>query len=243
MNGHYLEIQVRTRVVGPIIAFREYIFRDVLPAFGHLQERADQVAEEYYNLIGSVPAGEDCDIDMASVADAAQDRSLSWYEMMTSLRQTMRNLLAAGLFHLTEQQLATLCRDAGFTMGPPRDSGLSAVKQWYSQHLRLEFESLPSWTMIHELRLLANTVKHGEGRSAEELKTLRPQLFSNPDYEEIYKEFREHGMEPCIGPVAAPLAGEDLFVSDVLLQKYAECAESFFCEIAAHFKAHGNEHY
>ena len=98
MNGRYLELQVRTRVVGPIIAFREYIFRDVLPAFGHLQERADQVAQEYYNQIGSMPSVDDCEIDMASVAEAARDRSLSWYEMMMSLRQTMRNLVAAGCF-------------------------------------------------------------------------------------------------------------------------------------------------
>src|SRR5260370_4341890 len=136
MNGHYLELQVRTRVVGPIIAFREYILRDVLSAFGHLPERAGQVAEEYYKRIGSMPAGEDYDIDMASVAEAAQDHSLSWYEMMTSLRQTMRNLLAAGLFHLTEQQLAALCRDAWVTMEPPADTGLGTVKQWYSPHLR-----------------------------------------------------------------------------------------------------------
>ncbi len=32
--------------------------------------------------------------------------------MMKSLRQTMLNLLAAGLFHLTEQQLAQLSNDA-----------------------------------------------------------------------------------------------------------------------------------
>jgi hypothetical protein len=32
MNGGYLEMQINGRIVGPIIAFREYIFRDVLPA-------------------------------------------------------------------------------------------------------------------------------------------------------------------------------------------------------------------
>jgi hypothetical protein len=90
---------------------------------------------------------------------------------------------------------------------------------------------------------VANTVKHGEGKSAEALKTLRPELFSNPDYENIYIEFRQHGLEPSFGPVAAPLAGEDLYVSDPLLQRYAEAAESFFTEIAQHFRDHGDEPY
>ena len=90
MIGRYLATQVGTRIIGPIMAFREYIFRDVLPAFDNLDERAQRVAHDYYNRAGSMPASEYGDIDMADVAEAAQDHSLSWYEMMTSLRQTMR---------------------------------------------------------------------------------------------------------------------------------------------------------
>src|SRR5207245_215512 len=108
MTGGYLEMQINGYIIGPIIAFRKYIFRDVLSAFGNLDKRAEEVADEYYNRIGAQLAGEDCAIDMADVAEAAHDRSLSWYEMMVSLRQSMLNLLATGLFHLTEQQLAVL---------------------------------------------------------------------------------------------------------------------------------------
>ena len=71
---------------------------------------------------------------MASVAEAAQEHSLSWYQMMVSLRQSMLNLLAAGLFHLTEQQLAAVCRDGGFTAAPPRDTKLEEVKKWYDRY-------------------------------------------------------------------------------------------------------------
>src|ERR1700722_15655143 len=105
MNGNYIEMQVNSRIVGPIVAFREYIFRDVLPAFGNIDARANQVADDYFNRVGSLPANEYQSFDMSDVADAAQAHSLDWWEMMTSLRQTMLNLLAAGLFHLVEQQL------------------------------------------------------------------------------------------------------------------------------------------
>ena len=118
MADKYLEGQIGGRLVGPIIAFREYIFRDVLPAFNNIDERARQVAEDYYNSVGSQPASEYEEIDMSDVAEAAQDQSVDWYDMMTSLRQTMLNLLAAGLFHLIEQQLGVLSQDACFSNTP-----------------------------------------------------------------------------------------------------------------------------
>jgi hypothetical protein len=97
--------------------------------------------------------------------------------------------------------------------------------------------------MINELRLVANATKHAEGSATRQLRTLRPELFSNPDFEEIYTEFEEQGIERTMGPVHAPLSGEEFFVSEKLLQAYAEAAESFFAEIAEHFRAHYDEPY
>jgi hypothetical protein len=243
MTGGYLEMQINGYIIGPIMAFRKYIFTDVIPAFGNLDRRADKVADEYYNEIGSQPAWNDADIDMADVAEAAHQKSLSWYQMMTSLRQSMLNLLAAGLFHLTEQQLAMVCRDGGFTMPPPKDTQLAEVKKWYAAHIHLDLETLPSWTLVDELRLVANAVKHAEGAATRQLRERRPELFSNPDFVEIYKEFDEEGIDRTFGPVAAPLSGEEFFVSEKLLNDYASAAESFFAEIADHFKAHSDDYY
>jgi hypothetical protein len=119
MNGVYLELLLNGYIIGPISAFRKYIFSSVIPAFGNLEKRAGDVAEEHFSEIGSQPVYEGIVFDMADMAEAAQQKSLDWFLMMVSLRQTMLNLLAVGLFHLTEQQLARLCRDGGFTV-PPR---------------------------------------------------------------------------------------------------------------------------
>jgi hypothetical protein len=43
--------------------------------------------------------------------------------------------------------------------------------------------------------------------------------------------------------VSTPLSGEEFFVSEKLLKAYADAAESFFVEIAAHFKAHSDDYY
>ena len=43
--------------------------------------------------------------------------------------------------------------------------------------------------------------------------------------------------------VAAPLAGDDVFVTEDWLKHYAEGVGSFFGEIADHFAAHADEDY
>jgi hypothetical protein len=243
VNGAYLAMQIRQRVLGPVLSFSECIFRDVLPPFENLDRRADKIADDYYNRIGSQPAEEDEDVDMASVAEAAQDHSLSWFQMMVSVRQSMLNLLASGLYHLAEQQLADSCRDGSFTVRPPRDTKLEIVADWYRDHFGLDLRTLPSWAVFDELRLVANAVKHGEGPATRQLREIRVQLFSNPDYAEIYREFEEAGIPPTLGPVFVPLSGEGLFVSEKLLKVYAEGAESFFREIAQHFESNAETYY
>lgn len=241
MTGGYLDWQVR-RVIRPIIAFREYIFRDMVPQFSKLDERAEQIGNEYYARMVSEPAEEDFDGDLSGFAEDAHDQALSWYEMMRSLRQTMLNLLAAGLFHLAEQQLAALCYDAGFRAGPPSETKLDVVAKWYERNLRLDVRLLPAWALIDELRLLANTVKHAEGSSSSKLRALRPELFCDPA---LVKAHEGIGIKDNVQnrTVYAPLAGEDLFVSEDLLKQYTEGVESFFIEIAEHFATHGDEYY
>lgn len=73
--------------------------------------------------------------------------------MMRSLRQTMLNLLSAGLFHLVEQQLAAFGRDGGFIATAPSDTKMSELVKWYQVHIHVDLRSLPSWALVDELRL------------------------------------------------------------------------------------------
>lgn len=245
MTGAYLAWQFQNLRNRPIAAFREYIFRDILPVFDGLGGRATQAGKQYYERMCSQPAGEDCDGDLSSFAEEAQYVGLSWYETMRSLRQSMLNLLAAGLFHLVEQQLSVTSRDAGFrSIDPPKDTALAIVVKWYETHLRIDLRTLPSWAMIDELRLLAHTVKHAEGRSSRELKGIRPDLFRDPLFATL-AAYEKPEIDEYYDNKAtlAPLAGEDLFVTEALLKQYAEGAESLFNQIGQHFAAHADENY
>jgi hypothetical protein len=170
MTGAYVARDIRMRVMPPLLAYNANIFRDVLKAFDNLDERAQEEANEFYE---NYPGNEYT--DPGDVADWANDHSLSWWETMVSLRQSMVNLLAAGLFHLIEQQLAALSLDCKYER--VRDTKLEIVKDWYAENLGIDLSSLEPWAKIDELRSVANSVKHAEGGSARRLRELRPDLF------------------------------------------------------------------
>jgi hypothetical protein len=46
--------------------------------------------------------------------------------------------------------------------------------------LGIDVAKFPEWKSVMELRLVANCVKHAEGRACEELDKLRPDLFDPP---------------------------------------------------------------
>jgi hypothetical protein len=108
-----------------------------------------------------------------------------------------------------------------------RDTRLDVVNAWYMTNFGIDLASLEAWAKVDELRLVANSVKHGEGTSAQALRLLRPDLFQDPAFADIQAEMggrwfdRRH-------PLAMPLAGEDLFVTESDLHNYCTAAVALF---------------
>lgn len=203
-----------------MLAFDEDLFRDVLRTFDNLDERANEKANEFFD---NYPGNEYT--DPSDVADWANDHSLAWWETMVSLRQSTVNLLAAGLYHLIEQQLGALSLDCAYER--VRNTELDVVKTWYMTNLGIDLSALEPWAKLNELRLVANSVKHAEGRSAKQLMELPPDLFQNPAVSHIRAEMGASGFERQ-EPLAMPLAGEDLFVTEDDLRNYAAAAVALF---------------
>jgi len=112
-----------------------------VPQFANINDRATQVGQEHYQMMMSRPVGDDCDGDMSGIAEDAQDQAIGWYEMMRSLRQTMLNLLAAGLFHLTEQRCTKMV-GSRFHLQQIRisikwRSGIALISVLISKHFQL----------------------------------------------------------------------------------------------------------
>ena len=242
VDGHYLSKRFRLTAIPYIRAYGEWVLREMLPRFEDMERRANHVANTEFDRLGAESAGENCDGDMGWAADKAQDKGLAFYETMQALRQTTLNLFAAGLFHLLEQQLADLCHDGPLLdrseIQPPNDTKIELVGSWYRRHFSLDLHSLTTWPSVDELRLVANSVKHGEGGSAEQLRERRPQLFQDPLLDDLRsKDCGEKRL------VRNPLAGEDLYITEEVFKEYSESANRFVDEIAVHFEMQGDANY
>ena len=240
VTGSYMALRVRNSPLRCVRDYRECLLNDVLPAFNDLERRAAKVGDDEFARLGAEPADDDSYVDQGADAEAAEDKAQEFYETKIAGRQLVLNLFAAGLFHLLEQQVADLCRDGGFMVPPLRGTQLvGEVSKWYARHFGLRLQSLPSWTLIDELRLVANVTKHAEGSSAEELRERRPSLFTHP----MVLELGPQNAGVPRWDVARPLAGEDLFVTVEILREYCDAAASFLSEIHGHFEAHANDFY
>ncbi|HUY13915.1 MAG TPA: hypothetical protein VMX16_09850 [Terriglobia bacterium] len=233
VGGHYLAMRARHSALAHVRAFGDFVLHDVLPSILNLEKRAKEVAEEEYARLGSQPADEYCSYDMADAAEDANEKGLAFYQTMVGVRQAVLNLFTAGLFHLVEQELAGLCSDGSMCVQPPADSNLKRIADWYGQHFWLDLRSLSSWGTIEELGLVANAVRHAEGRSAEKVRLLRPELFQDPILGEPLP-----GWEAASQPLRLPLGGEGLYITQEHFQQYSQAAERFVTEIVNHFEDH-----
>jgi hypothetical protein len=149
-----------------------------MPAFDNIETEANEFTESEYERLGELPYDEN-EIDMSASAERAQEAGFEYFSALSSVRQTFLNLSVAALFHMFEQQL--LCFHRRQVLHPSEENDIARIRTSELKKRLLsagiDIESLQSWKDIHELELVANSVKHAEGRSSEELQGLRPDLF------------------------------------------------------------------
>jgi hypothetical protein len=151
-----------------------------LPAFAGIEQEAEKVSEEAWDAFMSAPATGD--EDPSEFAEAATQAGASHYLLLDGIRQGMVNLFAAAIYHALEQQLVLFLRREVLNPREENDSSLFSVSELQNRLKAryLDLAALPSWQKVQELRLVANTVKHAEGKSARELHDVRPDLFRHP---------------------------------------------------------------
>ncbi len=246
VTGLYMARRVRYSIIPYVAAYGQWVLKDVVPTFANLSERADAIVTSEFNRHGEQPAGADCDDVMSVLAEAAQDKGQNFYNTMLAIHQSSLNLFSVGLFHLLEQQLAHLCRDGVLDMSerlPPSDTKLDKIEKWYCNrnNFNIDLSKLSDWPKIDQLRLLANSIKHGEGKSAVELRNIRPDIFQNPNLCMPMQDL----LKVCttILHERRPMAGEDIFVTNEIFAEFSQAVNSFVAEIAEYFDAHQDEHY
>ena len=195
----------------------------IAPAFDGLDDEAKRIEVEEYTRLGQF-----VDPDYADPSDGAEQayfKGVDFYLATDAVRQGLFNLMIAGLFHLLEQQAQYLATRilSNSIVQPDGSGGFQQLKALVSREFHVNIESFPCWPQLNELRLVTNTVKHGDGRSSDELKALNPALFKDPS--DPLPQF--HGLP------LRPLVGEGLRLTSDHFNTYKTCLEQFWSELTA----------
>jgi hypothetical protein len=237
VGGLYISYRIRRMVLPFVRVYGQWVEEHIIPLSEQLQKMAENVEQEAYDDLMSQPVGEDYSGDGSDEAEAAHDIGLSFFEDISKMYQATLNLFSAGLFHVVEQQLADLTRDAAIQKRVS-DTRSDVVVKWYQKNCQLDLTQLASWSVIDELRLVANTTKHAEGPSAEQLRAKNPKLFQYPPFR---KESLHHAV--LHATLSLPLGGDGLYVTGDEFRRYHKAVLDLFEELRQYFEDHGHEYY
>ncbi len=120
------------------------------------------------------------DIDPSSLAEWISEQGLEMYETLNLIISNHLLMTISMLYHLWEQQLIkfTLKELDHYFEIDKKVSDFGEVKKIFELH-GIFFAKLNSYPKIRELKRLANTIKHGDGESADSLRKIRPDFFTH----------------------------------------------------------------
>jgi hypothetical protein len=132
---------------------------------------------------------------------------------------------------LWEQQLLTFHRREILHPAEQRDNDLLSLRELRARldTVGVDICRLATWASIKELKLVANTVKHADGDSADRLKKQRGELF---EPEHANRAMLPLPVPACTRRIYLPMSGEDLYLTLEDLKAYGNATIRFWDEFA-----------
>jgi len=224
-NLHLWSHHMRNVFIYEIDLFANCLVDKVIPAFENLKEESKNVADREYKVRAS---SFNSNKGLDEVAEEAEDEAINYYIMMKNMLQGIINMFTAGLYHIFEQQLFFFHRKELLSPDEEDNTNLLKIEEVAARLTNngIDIEKSKSWKKIDELRLVANTVKHADGRSSEKLKELRAKLFWRPNF---IDGFDTQQLTPT--SVYKPLMGEDLYITQQEFMLYVKAVKEFWYEM------------
>ena len=217
----YVTEMTRRYLKSEISDYIEIYFKKLLPVFKDIESDADKYANDFYGNFMSQPASDDF-IDPSSIAEKALEIGIEHYSYLKFGKYRLTATWHATLYQVWEQQSRLfLFREMSHIYKIQFETfctKLSEIKKTFKLH-NVDIESFSCWPQINELRLLCNVIKHGDGKSAKELRKIKPMLFKQEDGTDHMKIFKTTLLE------------ETLNIDEKTLQNYSETLLSFWDEI------------
>lgn len=178
-------------ILETIEAFSKTIYNRLLPTFESLEEEAKEI--ERKSLEKAKKTFHPDVMDEADVYENAYHDGVSHYLLYKDMKIDFLNSAVTWLFHMFEKDCTRIFKT---TSGDKKKEQLV--------ELSIDTAKGSLWkNNNHELRHLANTIKHGDGWSCEELKKIRPDLF------------KDHLGEKSPTEIEVPLQDFESYINDM----------------------------
>ncbi|MBI6873438.1 hypothetical protein [Clostridium aciditolerans] len=184
----YLWDKLRQLKKEEILLFKNTFKERVFPVFKNVEQEAEKLSNDIYNDFMNRTCSEYDIIDPYDIAEHATEIGIDYYEKYSLMRYNTLAMWISMLYQFWEQQVRKFLYDEErnyFSIDFKRfcSSGINDIKEEFNYH-NTNIEKLQCWHSIKELRLICNTLKHGDGGSAQELKKIRPDFFTREGLEE-----------------------------------------------------------
>jgi hypothetical protein len=199
----------------------------ILPTFANIEQESELVSSETWNNFMSAPGTGD--EDHSELADAATQMGVEHYMLLSGMRQGIVNMVTAALYHMFEQQMMLFLRRELLDLHEENNSKLFSTQEVEARLRKhgIDITKLGTWSIIDELREVANSIKHAEGRATKRLQTLRPDLFKEPGLPE-FGQWHLHANRR----VFQPLSGQDIYVSLEDVRSYRDAVCTFWQQLS-----------
>lgn len=163
---HYYESN-KKHILYKINSIKETIFERLLPVYKNIEAEAKEIEknklEELYKTFNPDT------MDPGDAYQEAWEEGAEHYTLQHAMKTEFLLSTATWLFHLFEKDCREMCPNL---YNKPEDLKTELEK------MGINCDNNSNWYKINtELRLVANTIKHGEGGSYNRLKTLKSDYF------------------------------------------------------------------
>ncbi len=165
---HYYEAD-KDRIISKINSIYKTISNKLLPVYDEIESEAKIIEEK---TLGKLSKNFNPDtMDPSDAYQEAWENGAEHYTLQHEMKKEFLLSTATWLFHLFEKDCKNMCP---LLHNKPEELKTKLIE------MKISCDNNSDWYIINtELRLVANTIKHGGGHSLESLKIKRPDFFED----------------------------------------------------------------
>lgn len=179
----YFNPSTRRHALSLVTAYSQGFTSRVMAAFDNIEEEAEAAAEAYYEEKTNEPAWDDSGLDPSEIAEDAEALSERIYSDLEFVKGQVTGLAISGLYHLWERLLKTFLVRMFADCNPPYVRSKAVWNADFNTLVSLlakcgwDVKSTDFHTDLDRLHLVANVIKHGNGKSCNDLMAKAPEMF------------------------------------------------------------------